>query len=181
MANFQGSARSNYFAVRDEKEFREWADTRHLEVVQGASDEFPVLFCLLARDADNGVWPTFDWEGNDINLADEVAQHLAPGHVAILMGVGGEKLCYLMGHATAVNSDFQPEPTEDEPDDAQPGMSLGQIAEAMAAGKTVCYKSDCYEVRGHPNDLRIFCVPTGHMTGITIEHEDKDFFVKKGV
>ena len=50
----------------------------------------------------------FDEEGGDyrdIDLTEELAEHLVEGEVAVLIEVGAEKLRYLVGYAVAVRSD----------------------------------------------------------------------------
>jgi hypothetical protein len=108
MANWYGSARSNYFAVKDEAAFREWADKNSLQIF--ISENHPGLFAIApSNDGDDGGWPSlfFDdetGEDRDFEVTDEIVPHLAEGHVAVLMEIGAEKLRYLTGHATAVSS-----------------------------------------------------------------------------
>lgn len=67
--------------------------------------------------SDDGAWPsqawvehedevgggwTEDWE--EIDIVDELAEHLEDGSVAVLMEAGSEKHRYVCGYATAVNS-----------------------------------------------------------------------------
>lgn len=106
MANWYGSARSNYFQVKDEKAFREWATTLpNCEAVK--SDLEGKGWCLLARSEDGG-WPSdrYNEEEDDyvgLDLAAELAEHLAEGQVAVLMQIGAEKLRYVTGIAFAVS------------------------------------------------------------------------------
>ena len=106
MANWNGSARSNYVRVKDREMFMEWA--RSLPDVEVVEREH--TFALLSR-ADDGGWPSFrcreDGEDQDdeaIDLAAEIAVHLANGEVCIFQQVGSEKLRYLSGSALAVNT-----------------------------------------------------------------------------
>jgi hypothetical protein len=75
MANWTGSARSNYFRVKDEH--------------GGWPNWIPA--------------ETIDEEDVEVDVAEIVAGHLAAGEVAILIEVGAEKLRYLTGIAVAVN------------------------------------------------------------------------------
>ena len=107
MANYVGSARSNYFRVRDETAFLNWVETLP-GVVARREDDDPERFTLLVEDGDDGGWPgwRFDEPGEDeeeIDLHAELAGHLAEGEVAVLEEVGAEKLRYLVGYAVAVN------------------------------------------------------------------------------
>lgn len=107
MANYVGSARSNYFRVRDEAAFSSWVETLP-GVVACRDDDEPERFVLLVEESDDGGWPNWRCDENteteeefDIHL--EIAEHLAEGEVAILQEVGAEKLRYLVGYAVAVN------------------------------------------------------------------------------
>ncbi len=102
MANCVGSARSNYFRVRDAAVFLDWVETLPGVV---ASREDEDRFVLLVEDGDDGGWPNWRYDGEDeeIDLYAELAGHLAEGEVAVLQEVGAEKLRYLVGHAVAVN------------------------------------------------------------------------------
>lgn len=106
MANWYGSARSNYFRVKDDTAFRAMAKSVGLGVWE--NDEDKSLLAVYPLDNDSGGWPSskFNEATNDydeIDLADEIAPHLAEGEVAVLMEVGAEKLRYLSGTAIAVN------------------------------------------------------------------------------
>lgn len=106
MANWYGSARSNYVRVKDREKFLDWAQSLpDVEVVEQEG-----TFALLAR-GEYGGWPSFrsrddreDQEDEAIDLAAEIAIHLAPDEVCIFQEVGAEKLRYLSGSALAVNS-----------------------------------------------------------------------------
>ena len=125
MANYYASARTNYFAVRDESAFRAFAaqfpdveivsstvgDRRTLLPSHGLAPELPEnlpLFGLLFSE-DVGIpteilHPDTDtWE--DLDFPDALSTHVAPGWVAELREVGAEKLRYLVGYSIAVNSD----------------------------------------------------------------------------
>jgi hypothetical protein len=64
-----------------------------------------------ATTSEDGGWPSFrsrqdqeDQEDDAIDLAAEIADHLAPGEVCIFQQVGAEKLRYLSASALAVNA-----------------------------------------------------------------------------
>lgn len=66
-------------------------------------------FSISSRESNGEGWRrlTFDEESNDpldLNIAEELAEHLQDGSVAVLMEIGAEKLRYLVGEAIAVNS-----------------------------------------------------------------------------
>jgi len=107
MANYVGSARSNYFRVRDEAAFLGWVKALP-GVVARREDGDPERFALLVEDGDDGGWPNWRYEEEageeeEIDLHAELAGHLADGAVAVLQEVGSEKLRYLVGYAVAVN------------------------------------------------------------------------------
>ena len=108
MANYYATARSNYFAVKDEEAFMAWAATVPDVSVVTRQTDGNKLFALLVDDGDYGGWPSFRYdedtdEESEICILGELADHLAPGHVAVLMEAGAEKLRYVTGWAGAVN------------------------------------------------------------------------------
>ena len=103
MANYEGVARSNYFQVLDVDAFRTWAKELDLEVIEDADE--PNAVGLISH-TDDGTWPACNLETmEDIDFGRLLAQHLAPGQIAILMEIGHEKTCYLGGYAVAINSE----------------------------------------------------------------------------
>jgi hypothetical protein len=103
MANWYGHARTNYFRVKDVDKFCEWA--KALGVLETETDAGRVA--LLSAD-EYGGWPTSIFneeteEYEDIDIFQQVADHLEEGSVAVFMEVGAEKLRYLTGYAIAVN------------------------------------------------------------------------------
>lgn len=104
MANYYGIARTNYFKVKDETKFREWAQGLHCEVLDDG--EAPHTFGLICPD-ETGIpssrenEQTGEWE--DVDFTGELARHLKPGHVAVIMESGHEARRYVTGYATAVN------------------------------------------------------------------------------
>lgn len=103
MANWYGSARSNYFQVKNAEAFLEWAERRGLGVFK--SEQNADVFAIHPGEStDNGDWPSYDMEEDkEFELAPELSEHLCPRQVAVLLEVGAEKLRYLTGHAIAVN------------------------------------------------------------------------------
>ena len=101
MANFNGTARSNYFKVKDVEAFKAWVET----IPDLVCWEREGLYAIRSEDFDTGCWPStrYDDEDEDLNLTGELAEHLAEGEVAVLMEAGAEKLRYISGWAVAVN------------------------------------------------------------------------------
>ena len=110
MANYYGSARTNYFRVKDVDAFNKWIEQfSGLEkIVHETQGTVGVLF-------DDGV-PNCRWEtekdadGNEhdvdveVDFMEELAAHLADNEVAILQEAGAEKLRYINGYAIAINN-----------------------------------------------------------------------------
>lgn len=113
MANWYGTARSNYFKVKDEQAFR--AALAQLEDIKVIDDRTRLddpgegRFALLVEDSDSGSWPSWVFsddesdEPDEVDLVAVIAPHLAEGEVAVLMEAGAEKLRYITGWALAFN------------------------------------------------------------------------------
>lgn len=113
MANYIASARSNYFAVKDEAEFlKELESIRDIVAVkQEETGKY-----MVHSDSADGSWPTWgtDSEGEPIldesgeevqmDITSVIAKHLVDDEVAVFMEIGAEKLRYLNGEAIAVNN-----------------------------------------------------------------------------
>jgi hypothetical protein len=117
MANFYGSARSNYFKVKDEATFLLWAKSvPGLGVWSQKNEAGEQEHGVYSDDGDSGCWPSCrelddnhpDYEESDcgrvdIDLTQELSEHLLEGQVAVLMEAGAEKLRYVTGSAVAVD------------------------------------------------------------------------------
>lgn len=113
MANFYGTARSNYVRVKDEAAFRKWADDLlcpAVEVIEGTGEEEGLLG--LAEAEGDGTAPSARVAVGDdgpydidIDFFSEVAEHLADNEVFVWIEAGAEKLRYISGNAVAVHSD----------------------------------------------------------------------------
>jgi hypothetical protein len=104
MANYSCAARTNYFRVKDVAAFRNWAERREIEVHAKEGDS--ERFCLSpGSSTDAGDFPSMDEHTTeDIDFLAELAPHLHPDSVAILMEAGSEKLRYLSAFAVAINA-----------------------------------------------------------------------------
>ena len=107
MANFNGTARSNYFKVKDPEAFLAWVSK-----IPGLGHWVEEdSFAIYSDDGDTGCWPSSwyeeDDEGggvdHDVDIVSELPRHLQEGQVAVLIGAGAEKLCYISGNAVAVD------------------------------------------------------------------------------
>lgn len=107
MANYYGSARSNYFNVKDEEAFLvEMEKIPGIAVHRSTTDKG---FCILSEDADSGGWPSAGYDDDsgeefEIDIVNSVYPHLVDDEVAIFMECGAEKLRYIVGYAVAVNN-----------------------------------------------------------------------------
>jgi hypothetical protein len=105
MANWQGAARTNYFFVKNEKQFKAWADNPpNMEI--GEKDG---RFMLMSTCPDTGAFTQYVYDDEtgheyDVDLT-EIAQFLEDGQVAIFMEAGAEKLRCITGWAMAVSWD----------------------------------------------------------------------------
>lgn len=109
MVNWYGSARSNYFRVKDSEAFKEALSRLGVDVYDGNGIHDGLVMICVSEGSDSGGWPTEGYddeigEGYDIDIETIVAEHLADGEVAVLMEVGAEKLRYLTGWAVAIHS-----------------------------------------------------------------------------
>jgi hypothetical protein len=113
MANYYATSRSNYFAVKDETAFHQWAATLDLRILLPAHSDKTAdgirRFAITPDDRDDGGWPSSQLnpetdQYEDIDLTRQLSVHLADEEVAVLFEVGSEKLRYLTGHAVEVNN-----------------------------------------------------------------------------
>lgn len=130
MADWHGGARSNYFKVKDEETFKTWTRS----VCDLGYWEKGGLFAIYSED-EFGGWPSCRYmderdEYEDIDLVEELAEHLIDGEVAVLMEAGAEKLRYISGYAVAVNNTGK-----------RISVSLNDI-----------YELACKELGGNPTD-----------------------------
>ena len=98
MADFYSIGRTNYFAVRDTSALRELLTDSGIEIDTDSDGRVVLL------DGDGTGWTIYNEDGEDeVYLPDAIAEHLAPGQVAIFQSVGSERLRYLGGNSVAVN------------------------------------------------------------------------------
>lgn len=113
MANWYGTARSNYFQVNDEQAFLERCKILGLEAhSKGGDAETLKTFMVHPDNSEDGSWPQFidelateENEDGEVNIAEEIQKFLLPGSVAILGCVGAEKLRYLTADVVIVTTD----------------------------------------------------------------------------
>lgn len=109
--DYIGSCRSNYFAVKDEEEFKRWCERTHLTFTQGNPKEFIFngkRYNYVGFYKEDGGLPSImddeNGDAQDVEFMEELRKHLIPGSVAIVQEVGSEGMRYLTGYAMAINS-----------------------------------------------------------------------------
>lgn len=117
MAVWTGTARSNYFAVKDLQAFREAVDREipDVDIQEGDPDgEYRGKVCLIVgRDSDSGGWPStrYDEEADDdvdVDIVKTVQPHLVDDEIVVLMEVGSERTKYVTGEARAFSTKGDP-------------------------------------------------------------------------
>ena len=106
MANWTGTARSNYFKVKDEDAFEAWVENLGMELIADKERRFG----FIGNDSDSGGFPTGRWDDEtgeltDTDIGKDIVQFLVEGEVCILMEVGAEGARYVTGYAVAIHSD----------------------------------------------------------------------------
>ncbi|MET0885373.1 MAG: hypothetical protein ABWX92_02890 [Mycetocola sp.] len=131
MAEYNGNGRTNYFRVKDISALKAELLEYGIETATMAEARMGAEFVLHEATGKDkpagsialfsyGTWPQLDDESvaqrleiddedtpvpnKHASLAQLVASHLLEGEVAVFIEVGFEKMRYLGGHATAVDS-----------------------------------------------------------------------------
>mgnify|MGYP000564594834 CR=1 FL=1 len=104
MANYEATARSNYFTVKNLPAFTAWCSTLGIEVSPSSDQNagHVAMFFLDGIPSSSYNEDTQDLE--DLDFYGDLASHLIAGQVAVIMEIGHEKMRYLVGHAVAVNA-----------------------------------------------------------------------------
>ena len=116
MANYYGVFRSNRFPVRNADAFQAWAHTIPDLDVHIGPDGRVALFPSATSDG-YGLPSSREVEDLDpeaIDFIEELAPHVAPGAVAVVMETGSGKLRYLTGLAWAIRGGGRPEDADVE-------------------------------------------------------------------
>lgn len=101
MANWIGSARTNYFRVKDVEAFKTWAAATSLAVFEQDGR------CAVYSEDEHGGWPEIVFDNDttdahrDFDIVYELAQHVVEGEIVVCLEVGAEKLRYITGDAIA--------------------------------------------------------------------------------
>lgn len=106
MADYIAQARSNYFKVKNEEQFRKFCERYGVEIIQSlpeGKDGSQQFGFLLYESLPTGRTDDGD-EWIETDFIRELSEQLAEGEVAVVMEIGFEKMRYLNGYACAVNS-----------------------------------------------------------------------------
>ena len=137
MANYVGTARTNYFRVSDPAAFAAFLAKWGLQQLDGANGRVG----FTTSDWSDGGWPsepTPEWgevqepplacdEYAGPELVADLAGLLVPGEVAVGLEVGSEKLCYLVSDAWAVNATGETRSLSLEEEIMRRAGELGQV------------------------------------------------------
>lgn len=109
MANFYGTARTNYFKVKNAKKFKDYVDTLPGAVLISKKEGRSNLYGYY-MDNEYGTFPSEGYneeteEEFGIDVIDDVVPYLAKGSIAVFMDCGAEKCRYIAGSAFAINSE----------------------------------------------------------------------------
>lgn len=103
MADYIAQTRSNYFRVRNVRNFRQLCARYGLTVVR-TDEKGKYQYGFLV----DGPLPTGRMDGKgewiETDFLGELSRLLAPREIAVVMEVGNEKMRYLVGYAAAVNA-----------------------------------------------------------------------------
>ena len=147
MANWYGSARSNFVRVADLAALKNALAPFDIQVQ--AHPERPE-YVYFSGSLDSGGWPAsgLDAGGNEIDFApvNHICPHLKKGEVLIMVEVGAEKLGYLTGYAVALTTDGRTVALDirDIYDLAlrRFGVSADRVAEPLYASLPSCVASE---------------------------------------
>lgn len=104
MANWTGTARSNYFQVKDPEAFKAAMEPYEVRVLERKADDGTQLYGLVS-ETEFGGWQSYDYETEeDIVLWKIVSEHLVDGDVAVFVEAGAEKARYVTGYAVAFDA-----------------------------------------------------------------------------
>ncbi len=103
MANYEATARSNYFRVKDRGTFDAWCALMGIRIVEKDTDP-DLLAMIFEEDIPSDRYDEEADEHEPIDFYQELASHLVDGQIAVVVEIGHEKTRYLVGFAVAVNS-----------------------------------------------------------------------------
>lgn len=103
MADYNATARSNYFRVKDKQKFAAWCESLKLTPIQEIDNTTRDTLHGFLVNTGNGAVPTHR-DDEEMDFFGELSTHLADEEVSIVVEIGAEGMRYLSGFADAVNS-----------------------------------------------------------------------------
>lgn len=109
MSSWVGTARSNYFRVKNIEAFKAAIATATAGEVNVDESETRMGAVALFSQTEYGDWPSSVYDEKkdeyvDANIEETVIGHLKDGEVAVFKEAGAEKMRYVTGRAVAVNN-----------------------------------------------------------------------------
>jgi hypothetical protein len=107
MANWYGTARSNYFRVNNPDTFREEMDALEGIAVVTREIEGETRYGILETGGEGWPYSQYNEETqvyDDVDIGATLMEHLADGEVCVLIEAGAEKHRSITGHAIAFNN-----------------------------------------------------------------------------
>jgi len=86
MSRYRGRTRTNYFQVKNEDAFLDWADEQELKTSVNTKGAFAIF------------------SDSDLDFEKELQSHLADGEIAVIYHVGYEAFDYFAGRAYAMDN-----------------------------------------------------------------------------
>jgi hypothetical protein len=98
MANWYGTCRSNYFRVKDVDAFNKFCVEHEARPIEKGG-----LVGFISEEEFGDMPNRYDVDTDEyIPITDKLAEHLAEGHVCVIMVAGAEKARYVTGRAIAI-------------------------------------------------------------------------------
>lgn len=99
MANYIGTARSNYFKVKSKEDFEDLCARLNVEIITRRDR----VGFICEEGLPSSIYDEAKDEDVEVDILAEIAPHLQEGEVAVLVESGHEKCRYVVGYAIAVN------------------------------------------------------------------------------
>lgn len=106
MANYYGTGRTNYFAVKDAEAFKADMENYSVYVAEG-TEKGQQVFALIGESEEGmpvSYWNEDTEDHDDIDWAEVIGKHLADDWVCVIQEVGNEKARYVNGYSMAFNN-----------------------------------------------------------------------------
>lgn len=105
MADWTGTARSNYFRVKDPEAFKAAMERYEVRVLERQYPGSGEVYYGLVSETGFGGWQFYDYETEeDIVLWKIVSEHLVDGDVAVFVEAGSARSRYVTGYAIAFDA-----------------------------------------------------------------------------